>query len=651
MAGKYLDDDGVVDFWGRITEYVNQHGGSIEGTLLEGLYAFSVENGHLIVRSTGKVPDFYLEDGHLYARMDDSTVRDLGEVSGPGGANFKIDSTLRLDGEVLSVRLPVKVYKQDEYDPNEDALAILLDSSDLFCKVYGLDLPNETDVEFRLSSGYSWTVSCDNSTTIECVVGKLNSSPLIRRFEGSFIADELTNKIGLETEEDLDLSVYLEDQELFPKATFTLRYRGFALESGSGGQGVPTGGTTGQILGKKSDEDLDTEWIDPPATGVTSFKGRTGAITPEAGDYTAAQVGARPNTWTPSASDVGAVPTSRTIDGKALSGNINILPTGGSTGQVLAKSSSTNYAVQWITPSLDGDYLPTSGGTINGKLIIKGNLISGNGVSGSEVTAHNYYGICLTGTDNVIDGLYGVAIGVGLIVHSKEYVIGKNNVDSSTRSSSVNDLFAVGKGTGRSNRANAFRVSEDGVYGTAAFKSSGADYAEMFEWEDGNPNGEDRVGRFVTLHGEKISLAGPGDDFILGIVSGNPTIVGDDHEDQWHKMFATDIFGRPIYEEVEAPEELDSEGNVIQEAHVETQQKVNPDYNHTEKYVGRQDRKEWDAVGMLGKLVMVDDGTCQVDGWCRPFADGIATNSVERTPYRVIKRIDETHIRVLIMAR
>lgn len=40
--------------------------------------------------------------------------------------------------------------------------------------------------------------------------------------------------------------------------------------------------------------------------GVTSFNGRSGAVAPQAGDYTAAMVGARPSTWTPSAEDVGA---------------------------------------------------------------------------------------------------------------------------------------------------------------------------------------------------------------------------------------------------------------------------------------------------------------------------------------------------------
>lgn len=57
---------------------------------------------------------------------------------------------------------------------------------------------------------------------------------------------------------------------------------------------------------------------------VTSFKGRTGAVTPQAGDYTAEMVGARPSTWTPSAADINAVPTSRTVNGMALSSDINL---------------------------------------------------------------------------------------------------------------------------------------------------------------------------------------------------------------------------------------------------------------------------------------------------------------------------------------
>ena len=84
---------------------------------------------------------------------------------------------------------------------------------------------------------------------------------------------------------------------------------------------LPSGGTDGQVLTKTAS---GTAWDDVPDTGVTSFNGRTGAVVPASGDYTADQVGARPSTWTPTASDVGAVPTSRTVNGKALSSNITL---------------------------------------------------------------------------------------------------------------------------------------------------------------------------------------------------------------------------------------------------------------------------------------------------------------------------------------
>ena len=56
-----------------------------------------------------------------------------------------------------------------------------------------------------------------------------------------------------------------------------------------------------------------------------------------------------------------------------------------------------------------------------------------------------------------------------------------------------------------------------------------------------------------------------------------------------------------------------------------------------------------DAVGMLGKLVAVDDGSCRVNGWAAVGEGGAATNSEERTKYRVMARLDERHVRILIL--
>lgn len=194
----------------------------------------------------------------------------------------------------------------------------------------------------------------------------------------------------------------------------------------------------------------------------------------------------------------------------------------------------------------------------------------------------------------------------------------------------------LGNGTS-SARANAFRAAAAGVYASGSYHSSGADYAEYFEWLDGNPDGEDRRGRFVKLDGEKILIAESIDDDIFGIVSGNPSVIGDSYEDQWRGQYMTDIYGEPLTEDY-----TDEDG---------TTRKVwvlNPDYNPDKPYVPRSERQEWSAVGMMGKLIVIDDGTCRPNDYCVPTTGGIATRSEGRVGYRVLSRIDDTHIKVLI---
>ena len=286
-------------------------------------------------------------------------------------------------------------------------------------------------------------------------------------------------------------------------------------------------------------------------------------------------------------------------------------------------------------------------------------------------TISSGYGSHAEGAETVASGKYTHAGGRG--THAEywaETAIGCFNVIKNPSGDVAADLFVVGKGINDAERANAFRVSHSGVYGTGAFNSSGADYAELFEWSDGNPGNIDRAGRFVTLEGENIRLAGPGDGYILGIVSGAPSVVGDVYDDQWQGMYLTDVFGRPIWEDVEVPAETEEvefpvevpgegeeapqvetrrEVRVVVPAHTERRQKLNPDYDPAQTYVPRSERPEWDAVGMLGKLVAVDDGSCRVNGWAAVGEGGAATNSEERTKYRVMARLDERHVRILIL--
>ena len=54
-------------------------------------------------------------------------------------------------------------------------------------------------------------------------------------------------------------------------------------------------------------------------------------------------------------------------------------------------------------------------------------------------------------------------------------------------------------------------------------------------------------------------------------------------------------------------------------------------------------------LGMMGKLVVIDDGSCEENGWCTAGKNGIAMKSETQTKFRVMKRIDKNHVKVLVL--
>ena len=98
---------------------------------------------------------------------------------------------------------------------------------------------------------------------------------------------------------------------------------------------------------------------------------------------------------------------------------------------------------------------------------------------------------------------------------------------------------------------------------------------------------------------------------------------------------------------------MNENGNPVYEG---TRPKLNPEYDHTQKYISRFDRPEWAAVGMIGVLAVYDDGSCQVNGFCKVAAGGIATAADGEYTlaegkiikgYRVIERVTNNIIKVV----
>ena len=173
---------------------------------------------------------------------------------------------------------------------------------------------------------------------------------------------------------------------------------------------------------------------------------------------------------------------------------------------------------------------------------------------------------------------------------------------------------------------NTFRVDIDGWVDAARFIPQGADYAEYFEWADGNPENEDRRGLLVALDGDKIVPAN-GNGF-FGVISADPSVVGNSASLGWQGKFKRDVFGSII---------KDKDGKPL----------LSDDYDPETEYIPREVRPEWAPVGLVGRLAVIDDGSCKTGGYCTA-RNGIAAYSKGATRARVLRRIDDTHVEVLV---
>lgn len=131
--------------------------------------------------------------------------------------------------------------------------------------------------------------------------------------------------------------------------------------------------------------------------------------------------------------------------------------------------------------------------------------------------------------------------------------------------------------------------------------SQNADFAEVAEWADGNPDNEDRTGYFVCanvpVNGIVMKKATSIDD-VKGVTILAPAFAGNYTKDK-----------------------LDSKGNLL------------PKYSY---------------VAIIGFVPVIDNGTCTVGGRCMPDDNGCAIPSSNSMGYQVVNRIDENRVLIII---
>lgn len=132
--------------------------------------------------------------------------------------------------------------------------------------------------------------------------------------------------------------------------------------------------------------------------------------------------------------------------------------------------------------------------------------------------------------------------------------------------------------------------------------SPNADYAEVGEWADGNPDKENRLGYFVTIANVgdntiKIRKATSEDD-IRGVSVYNPAFSGNASKAKYGE-----------------------DGELL------------PQYNY---------------IGVMGIVKVIDNGSCTVGGRCMSDDDGTAIPSDNNMGYAVLERVDETHVLIAV---
>jgi hypothetical protein len=131
--------------------------------------------------------------------------------------------------------------------------------------------------------------------------------------------------------------------------------------------------------------------------------------------------------------------------------------------------------------------------------------------------------------------------------------------------------------------------------------SQNADFAEVAEWADGNPNNEDRTGYFVCANVP-----------VNGIVMKKATSIDD--------VKGVSILA-PAFAGNYTKDKVDSNGKLL------------PKYSY---------------VAIIGFVPVIDNGTCTVGGRCMPDDNGCAVPSSNNMGYQVVNRIDENRVLIII---
>ena len=329
--------------------------------------------------------------------------------------------------------------------------------------------------------------------------------------------------------------------------------------------------------------------------------------------------------------------------------------TTGSYSQINSSQSSTAYSRSTILSSAGSEALGTHTA-----------IMTSNRCKVDSIAGTNIYSTIISSADSTIGkSSTSNLVAFNLIASSANSIntgYGSTILSSSTIVNPERRTVAGGysvTGSASSKNRKCELHSENGTIkasGSITQNSTFTDYAEYFESVDGKaiPTGE-----IVTLEGDKIRVANEGEE-MLGVISETAGVILGASGFYWQDRYSKNEFGGLIYEAikdykaftppVELKEILDGEGNIIGHEEIElpyseedipliTVPKENPEHNMNEEYIPREDRAEWNIVGLVGQVYIRCDDTLKPGDYIKVGEDGMATKDDNPTyqRWRVMK--------------
>lgn len=184
-------------------------------------------------------------------------------------------------------------------------------------------------------------------------------------------------------------------------------------------------------------------------------------------------------------------------------------------------------------------------------------------------------------------------------------------------------------------------------------------FSEMYEWAK---IPEQKLGLFVQFNKRYPNMVEPyhSKDGVLVGISTICSLIESDDPSEWHGAYLYNDVGDAFIQKQKLAVGVKQYDQNIELSYITTRPyehyiKVeNEKYDKRQKYIKRSGRAEWVRVNMLGKAIVIDNGTCTPGNYCMPYAGDDASLFGTAVPYSdgsiglyVLERVSKTSILVL----